>query len=58
MFRPTFDERHDELDLVMHVRRLLRIRKLAREIEVVGFFWKKNGGSRSGSCPISMAWAA
>ena len=42
-------ERDGELDLVVHILAAGRIGKLARGIEVVGFFWKKNGGSRSGS---------
>ncbi len=25
---------------------------------LLGFFWKKNGGSLLGSCPISTAWAS
>jgi hypothetical protein len=38
----------------MDVLGMIRIRKLA----TAGLFWKKNGGSRSGLWPISIACAA
>ena len=52
-------QRHDHLDLVMHVVGGRRIGEIAAaETRLSGFFWKKNGGSLFGSWPISIACAA
>ncbi len=59
MSLPPSLQRHDQLDLVMNVIRRAADRGNRRPSTMLsGFFWKKNGGSRSGSPPISIACAA
>jgi hypothetical protein len=54
--RPDCD---DQLDFMVEVRRLGRIRKVVPSSTTVSAgFMKKNGGSRLGSRPISRACAA
>jgi hypothetical protein len=56
--RAAFAERDHELDLVMHVRGFGRVGELPVVRSASGFFWKKKGGSRLGSWPISIACSA